>query len=383
MHGDRGSIAVAMAIAMAAAVALGLARFSYALLLPPMRSELGWSYLVAGAMNTANAAGYLVGALLAPRWLARFDARRVVVAGGVGTACVLALHAAASSDLLLSVLRLLAGTGSAAMFVGGGLLAARLAHSSPRPGLVLGLFYGGTGFGIIASALVVPPLSWRAAWVALAVAAAVCTLIVARAARGVDGAPAARSTHVPVRLGALAPALVGYLLFGIGYIGYMTFIVTLLREQGVAPLLVVAFYVMLGAGVVASSWLWAGTIERARGGGALALLNALLALATALPVLSTNALAVTASGVLFGCVLLSVVASTTAIVRHNLPAPSWAAGISAFTIVFAFGQIVGPTLVGWVSDGSGGLRAGFLWSAAFLAVAAGAALLQRPLTRAA
>ena len=28
----------------------------------PMRADLGWSYLTAGAMNTVNAAGYLVGA---------------------------------------------------------------------------------------------------------------------------------------------------------------------------------------------------------------------------------------------------------------------------------------------------------------------------------
>jgi predicted MFS family arabinose efflux permease len=379
MTTGRGTIAVAMAIAMASAVALGLARFSYALLLPPMRAELGWTYLVAGAMNTANAAGYLVGALLAPRWLARFDARNVIVAGGIGTSCVLAAHALASSDALLYTLRLLAGAGSAAMFVGGGLLAARLAQAAHRPGLVLGLFYGGTGVGIIASALLVPPLSWRAAWLALALAAVACTVVVARAARGLDGRPATRAGAKRVRLLALAPALVGYLLFGIGYIGYMTFIVTLLREQGVAPPRVVAFYVMLGVGVIASSWLWARTIERARGGGALALLTGLLAFATALPVLSTNAFAVAGSGLLFGCVLLSVVASTTAIVRHNLPETSWAAGISAFTIVFAFGQIVGPSLVGWVADSAGGLPTGFLWSAGFLALAAGAALLQRPL----
>ena len=53
----------ALALALAAAVSLGLARFSYALLLPPMRADLGWSYFTAGAMNTVNAAGYLVGAL--------------------------------------------------------------------------------------------------------------------------------------------------------------------------------------------------------------------------------------------------------------------------------------------------------------------------------
>ena len=51
------TFATALALALGAAVSLGLARFSYALLLPPMRAELGWSYLTAGAMNTVNAAG--------------------------------------------------------------------------------------------------------------------------------------------------------------------------------------------------------------------------------------------------------------------------------------------------------------------------------------
>ena len=65
----------ALALALSAAVSLGLARFSYALLLPPMRDDLGWSYFTAGAMNTVNAAGYLVGALLLPALLRRVDAR--------------------------------------------------------------------------------------------------------------------------------------------------------------------------------------------------------------------------------------------------------------------------------------------------------------------
>jgi predicted MFS family arabinose efflux permease len=376
---ERATLGVAMALALAAAASLGLARFSYALLLPPMRAELGWNYFVAGAMNTANAAGYFIGALLTPRWFARIEARRVVVLGGVGTALALAAHALAFNDTSLYVLRVLAGVGSAATFVGGGLLAARLAHSAQRPGLVLGLYYGGAGVGIIASALLVPPLDWRAAWIALAIAAALCTTVVAAAARRVDAKPAPRSSQSRTRWLALAPALVSYLMFGLGYIGYMTFIVTLLREQGVSAPLVIGFYILLGAGVIASSWLWARTIERARGGGAMALLNTLLAAATVLPVLSTHAVAVTISGVLFGCVLLSVVASTTALVRHNLPSAAWAAGISAFTIVFAAGQIVGPSLIGWVSDGAGGLPRGFLWSAGFLGLAAVLASGQRPL----
>lgn len=379
-------LGTAFALALAAAVSLGLARFSYALLLPPMRADLGWSYFTAGAMNTLNAAGYLVGALLLPRVLARVDARRVLLAGGAGAAALLALHGAADGDAALFVLRLLTGVASAATFVAGGLLAARLAQAAPRPGLVLGLYYGGTGLGIVASALVVPPLAargvvhaWQGAWVALGALSALATAVTAAATRRLAAPPLAAGAHAGAGWRAFALALAGYLMFGLGYIGYMTFVVTLLREQGLAPSLIVAFYVLLGLGVVASSWLWAGLLQRARGGGALALLNGLLALATLAPVLGRHPVLVFASGALFGAVFLSVVASTTAFVRHNLPPAAWPAGIAAFTIVFAAGQIVGPSLVGWVADGPGGLARGFVASAAALALGAVLAARQRPL----
>ena len=85
------------------------------------------------------------------------------------------------------------------------------------------------------------------------------------------------------------------------------------------------------------------------------------------------------SGALFGAVFLSVVASTTALVRRNLPQRQWPAGIAAFTIVFALGQMAGPTLVGWLADGPGGLARGFVGSAAALALGCVLALGQRPL----
>jgi predicted MFS family arabinose efflux permease len=161
----------------------------------------------------------------------------------------------------------------------------------------------------------------------------------------------------------------------------MTFVITLLREQGLSGARIVAFYGLLGTGVIASSWLWAGMLQRFRGGESLAVLNGLLALATLLPVLSVQPVAVFASGALFGCVFLSVVASTTAMVRHNQPPPAWPAGIAAFTMVFAAGQIVGPTLVGWLADGAGGLARGFVVSALALGLGALLAWRQKPLPR--
>ncbi|HNW64075.1 MAG TPA: YbfB/YjiJ family MFS transporter [Piscinibacter sp.] len=380
----RDTFVTAAALALGAAISLGLARFSYALLLPPMRADLGWSYFTAGAMNTFNAAGYLVGALLLPRALARFDARTLLLAGGFGTALVLAAHGLVRSDAWLYSLRALAGVCSAATFATGGLLAARLGQApGAKPALVLGLYYGGTGLGIIASALIVPPLSWPGAWVALAMAALLGNAVMARGTRSLAAPPAAAPARGEgFRARDFAFGLLGYLMFGLGYIGYMTFIVTLLREQGVGGAVIVAFYVLLGAGVIASSWLWAPLLQRYRGGQPLAVLDALLAVATLLPVASAHPVAVFASGALFGAVFLSVVASTTVLVRHNLPPAAWPAGIAAFTIVFAGGQIVGPVLVGWVADGPGGLVRGLALSAGVLALGALLASRQRALPNA-
>ena len=378
-------LTTAAALALGAAVSLGLARFAYALLLPPMRADLGWSYTTAGAMNTINAAGYLAGALALPRALAHIDARQLFLGGCAGTVLLLALHGGVTSDGALYLLRFLSGVTSAATFATGGLLAARIGGA--RPGMVLGLYYGGTGVGIVASALLVPPLAaravphaWQGAWWALAAAALLATVVAAGATRALAAPPAAGARREPVRWAAFGFGLAGYGCFGLGYIGYMTFIVSLLREQQVPPAQIVAFYVLLGLAVVASSWLWAGLLQRYRGGGPLALLNALLALATLLPVLSIHPVAVFGSGALFGAVFLSVVASTTAFVRHNLPPAAWPAGIAAYTIVFAAGQIVGPVFTGWISDGPGGLARGLAVSALLLVAGALLAALQRPLS---
>ncbi len=382
---------------MGAAVSLGITRFAYALLLPPMRADLGWSYALAGGMNTANAVGYLVGALVTPALMRRFGATRLLVFGAVLASVFMAGSGFVTDASALLLQRLLAGVASAWVFVAGGLLAARLGEAgSTRGGLLLGIYYGGTGFGILLSALLVPqalraaagaPHGWTWAWWALALASAAATCLLAWAGRAMpahatQAAPTASvGAEPPVALHRFGWALAGYALFGMGYIGYMTFVIALLREQGASAGFVTLFYALLGIACVASSRLWAGLLDRYHGGQPQALLNGLLGVATLLPVLSSSAPVALISGVLFGGVFLSVVASTTALVRHNLPPSRWAQGISAFTIIFALGQIVGPTVTGWISDGPGGLARGLVASATALWLGAVLASRQHSLQR--
>ena len=159
------ALGLAVCISMAAAVSLGMTRFAYALLLPPMRDDLLWSYTLAGAMNTFNAAGYLVGALLTPLVLRRLGAVRVLIGGAFTATVFMAMTGFLTDTTALLFQRFLAGVASAAVFVSGGLLAARLgAHIPSQSGLLLGVYYGGTGWGIVLSALMVPAsLSWAQA----------------------------------------------------------------------------------------------------------------------------------------------------------------------------------------------------------------------------
>lgn len=389
---------------MAAAVSLGMTRFAYALLLPPMREDLSWTYTLAGSMNTFNAVGYLIGALITPRMLNRWGAVHVLIGGAFMASLLMALTGFFSETPILLLQRLLAGVVSAAVFVSGGLLAARLgSHWPSQSGLLLGLYYGGTGWGIVLSALFVPAAllaaneqsfvhPWAWAWWVLAFACLVMTLVLfairlpmkngtaeLKPVITEDDTPAhqARKMHWPDWLFGLA----GYGLFGVGYIGYMTFVVAVLREQGASASQITLFYALLGLAVVASSRIWAGLLNRYRGGQSLSILNALLSVATVIPVITSAWPMMLVSGLLFGGVFLSVVASTTAMVKHNLVPSQWAAGISVFTVIFAVGQIIGPTMVGWIADGPGGLHRGLLFSAGALLLGAVLAWQQKPIQK--
>lgn len=384
---------LALALSTGAALSLGITRFSYGLLLPPMRADLNWSYTLAGAMNTVNALGYLLGALVTPGLLHRHGASRVLLVGAALASLFMGLSGFFTDTTFLLAQRLLAGVASALVFIAGGLLAARLGALQPeRGGFLIGLYYGGTGFGIVLSALLVPvvlaavvevPHGWAWAWWALALACAAVTALLLWPARVLlQLAPVATmggGATVAFSWRPLGFALAGYAMFGVGYIGYMTFVIALLKEQGASGAQITVFYALLGLAVLASSRIWARMLDRYKGGQVLALLCALLGLATVLPALTSAWPVIIASGVLFGAVFLSLVASTTALVRHNLPQAAWAKGISAFTIVFAAGQIVGPTMVGWIADGPGGLARGLVFSAIALWMGAALAWRQRAL----
>ena len=376
----------ALWLSLGSASAQGLARFAYALMLPSMKDSLGWTFAQAGGMNSANAAGYLVGAFMANFVLMRWSPRSTFIASALITSASLIAMGGASQFWVLLAFRLVGGISSAVLFIAGGVLGAQLASvDRSRSGLLLAIYYGGVGIGVILSGICIPWLlasslvnQWRWAWVLLGVLSLLPAIfaLLFRLPASVNPQPG-KSTRA-VGLFRLAPALISYLLFGAGYIGYMTFVISTLRESGMGSWqFVSSFWVLLGLAIFVSSWVWAWLLDRSESGRGLALLQVVVCAGAVLPVLSTHPWAMLGSAALFGGSFLMVVSGTTALVRKALPKERWSQGIVAFTIAFALGQMVGPTLTGKVLDVSQSSTTGLAVSVLLVGIAAVVALLQR------
>lgn len=377
-------LVVALALSAGPFLSLGLARFAYALLLPQMREALDWTWSQAGALNTANAAGYLLGALVAAPLARRFGTRRSFLLGAVVTTLSLLLTAFSEEYAVLLVARTAAGVGGAWAFVLGAVLvaAAGAAGGAGRAALMLGLYYGGAGGGMTLAGLLVPWVldrtagapggGWQLGWVALAAVAALATVVAGLGLRDsvepTDRTRAAEHRRWDrTRIGWLSA---GYTFFGVGYIAYLTFVIAYLQQQGVGLRTVAVFWVVVGAAASAGWIVWGGLIGRLGGARAMSGLMGVLAVGTALPVLVPQTWSFFVSAALVGGTFLSVVTAMTVGVRQVLEPPLWTSGLAFATAAFGLGQIAGPWLTGWFSDVVGDLGAGLVLSAALLLVGA-------------
>lgn len=397
-------ILTALGLSMGPALSIGLGRFSYALFLPLMREDLQWSYFVAGIMNTGNAIGYLIGALSMSWLIRKFSAAQVFIAGGLFGNLFMALSGYFTDPVFFFICRLLTGIANTYVFAGGSVLATKLTSLHPkRAGWLMGIYYGGGGLGVIIPSFLVPEMvqtgqswgwshPWQLAWYAIALLCCAGLLLMWFPARNIPALNAGNTTTDKTSVRRYGCMVSAYVMFGMGYIGYMTFVIALLMQLGMSGTRLNYFYALLGLGVIASSRLWAFALDYYKGGQTLGILNLLLGIACLIPALvaifgshsgqELGWLTITTiylSGMIFGSGVLTAVASTTVFVRHNLPQSQWVAGISVFTSLFAVGQVVGPTLIGWVSDGTGGLARGFVISAGILFIGSLLAWLQKPL----
>jgi predicted MFS family arabinose efflux permease len=378
----------ALLVSLGAAVGQGFARFGYALLLPPMQQSLGWTYAQAGLVNSANALGYLGGALAVGPCVARWGAPRVVRLSLLAVSVSLIATGWFAAFWLLLLARVVAGAGAGLMFIGGVAVVLTL-DASHHSDLPIGVYYAGPGTGIAVSGLLVPWLlgslgwDWRAVWIALGALGLLVQLLIEPPLRWAERSRRPNTTTtlphrrlVPQDYVRFWPGLLAYTLFGLGYIGYMTFVVAFLRVGDVAPTIIQEFWVLLGVCAALCGFTWRPVLRRLAPRYALCCILLALTAGAALPVLVAQPWSFALSAILFGSSFLAVVTAITLQVRRSLPAERWTMVMGNATALFALGQLLGPTLTGVIADTPGGLALGLRGSAGLLGIAAAIALMK-------
>jgi len=377
---------VAFLLSFGPAVSNSFARFAYALILPAMRSDLQWSYSQAGSINTVNAFGYLLGALLTRALVARVGNRALYGWGMAVTAAAIAATGFVRDFEALMAMRALAGVGGAAVFICGGALSGNIFPHRPQLATTtIAIYFAGGGIGLMLSGVAVPLLldaqgsaAWPLAWRGMGYASLLMTVAAAWSAWGI-AEPGKMAGEARWTLRPFAAELASYTLFALGYIGYMTFVIAWMRLNGASTATVIAMWFVLGLATLLAPLVWRKPAEHWPGGRPLAAVMAVLTAGAALPLASAQPAAMLLSAALFGLAMFSAPSSVGSFIKRALPRPAWGSAIATFTVVFAAGQIAGPIAIGWLADRSGSLQVGLAASAALLALGAVLALAQRDL----
>lgn len=382
---------------------IGLARFALGMLLPAMGAELQLSYGQMGAISTANFIGYLAGILVAAPLVRRAGARRLtflaLLLAGLSMTAI-----GCTSDLnAITMLYLLTGIGSALANIPlMGLLSSWFAGR--LRGKAAGFVVSGNGAAIVFAGLSVPWMNglshftWRLSWVVLGclvcLIGILCLLVLRNKPQELGLTPAgtgpglqAQSPHqlsrhrsVPLRLLLHCGAI--YAIFGFTFVSYATFIVTtMVRQYGFSQQAAGSFWSWVGVLSLFSGPLFGMLADRFSRRFALmaaftiqtmAYLLAGLHLATPFLYLSIGC---------FGVVAWAIPSIMAALSGDYAGADKAVSMFSAITLLFACGQVAGPSLAGLIAEKTGTFSGSYLLAAGLTTTAVLLALvLPRPTT---
>jgi predicted MFS family arabinose efflux permease len=375
-------------LALGLTVTNGFARFAYGLILPAMKSEMGWNYAQAGWLNTANALGYIIGAILTMILIRNVSPARLFAFGLITTTLALLATGLNANMSWQTLWRILAGVFGAMSFSTAGALTARLFPNEPKKNaLAIAILFGsGGGLGIVLAGASLPlmleklgPSAWSTAWILLGIISLIFLPLGLWAASQVRSPVQSKTSAIPLPLSQMIPELAGYAGFGLGYIVYLTFLSAWMTDHAASASFITLIWVILGLSICFSPIIWGPILTRYSSGLPLTLILTCIAIGSALPVLLNNTITLLISALVFGLSVFMAPGAVTSFTRQNLPPQSWARAMSLFTVVFAIAQTMGPYGAGLVGDIFNDIGVSLLVAAGLLLAGALIALQQKPL----
>ncbi|MFJ8258358.1 YbfB/YjiJ family MFS transporter [Peribacillus asahii] len=358
-------------------IAMGIGRFAYTPILPLMQKELSFSNTVAGYLASSNYAGYLLGAILAgaiPLKQYRTISLRISLIISIFTTALMGLT---YSYLLWNVLRFLSGVASAYVFVlSSGIVLDKLATTNKTNWS--GLFYGGVGFGIFLSSLIIPILNqafqWEGTWIGLAVVSGILAFFVwiwFNDTSSIVETKNKQETFIQVPPTKWLPWLtVAYGLEGLGYIVTGTFIISIAEKTSSFHNHATLVWMMVGLAAIPSCLIWSVLSKKWGYVKPLVLAMTLQSIGIAMPAFWISQTSFVISALLFGATFMGITTLATTLGRQINPSNS-SRTIGNLTAIYAIGQLIGPTLAGVLSSFTHNFNAALVGAASVILIGAG------------
>jgi sugar phosphate permease len=384
---------------------LGLGRFAYSVVLPSMQAGLGMDNTQAGALATANLAGYLAFCVIGGALASRFGPRVVIACGLALAAIAMVMTGMAGNFASAMVWRALTGVGSGASNVPTvGLMSSWFA--ARRRGLATGVVVTGSSIGLIVTGPLVPRIlaahpgdGWRACWfifggttMLLALGAAV---LLRNRPSDVGRKPVGVSPDDPtpsIQNGSLRLAdvytrpivwLLGlaYVAFGFSYIIYMTFFTKcLIADGGYTQSQAGHLFMTMGWFSLLCGLIWGSVSDFIGRKGALAIVYVVHAVAFSLFPLWPAPTGYVLSAVMFGLSAWSIPGIMAATCGDLLGPKLAPAALGFITLFFGIGQVAGPYVAGAMADAANSFSPA-LWLCAGVALLGAVGALLLPLKR--
>ncbi|MFM9888867.1 MAG: YbfB/YjiJ family MFS transporter [Burkholderiales bacterium] len=358
----------------ALAVAMGIGRFAFTPILPMMREDFGLSVAEGGWLATANYVGYLIGGLSAMGMRIRptVAIRAGLLAIGLSTLAMGLEH----QFMLWVVLRTIAGIASAWVLVFVSAWALERLALLGRSDLS-GAVYAGVGTGILiagCACLVVMNLHGRSAdaWLSLgaisiAVTAAIWAFV--KASPSTNPVPTRPTVSSNFWSATSFRLMLCYGAFGFGYIIPATFLPVMAKETISNPQFFGWAWPVFGAAAVVST-IFAAQLKQLLSHRAVWIWGHLvMALGVLIPLIVPGLSGIMMSALLVGGTFVVITMAGMQEARR-VAGPDARTLMAGMTSAFALGQVLGPVMVGFLVQSTGGFAPALILAGAMLAVSA-------------
>ncbi|EJD5783329.1 YbfB/YjiJ family MFS transporter [Staphylococcus pseudintermedius] len=373
IHGYR-QLALGM-IALFIVIALG--RFAYTPILPFMQLDTGLDNKSVGLLATFNYLGYLIGAMLPIFYIMKnkvFDLKCYLL---LNVATML-LFGVTDHFVIWSLLRLLNGISSGAVFVLASNIVLEALHLARREGIA-GLLYSAVGLGLFSSSLFIflytDVTHWRETWIWLGSAAFILTLIIIICLRENPTLPepASHKAHGPKNVIRYSkkfyiPFAIAYFCEGAGYIITGTFLVAIVKTMPTLSEYAALSWMFVGLGAIPATVLWSMIGQRI--GICLSVILAFLLqiVAVLMPIFTVNAFAIALSSMIFGATFLGL---TTLFMSKSHQITFETKGnnlVAVMTLIYSVGQMIAPYISGILIERTHSYNDALIFAAAILVV---------------